>query len=118
MSELEKFTQAFITVLLWLESDDEGDSLSDFYDESDLSEELKEKIQKDCKQFFNENYEIMVNASRDFPQHGHDFYLTRNGHGAGFWDRGYGNLGEILTEKCKSYGEINAYVGDDGLIYS
>jgi hypothetical protein len=27
-------------------------------------------------------------------QVGHDFWLTRNRHGAGFWDRGYGKLGD------------------------
>ncbi|UTN92852.1 hypothetical protein SEA_BENCH_134 [Mycobacterium Phage Bench] len=35
---------------------------------------------------------------------GHDFYLTREGHGAGFWDRGLGELGEYLTGIAKSYG--------------
>lgn len=35
---------------------------------------------------------------------GHDFYLTRAGHGAGFWDRGLGELGDRLTNASKSYG--------------
>lgn len=49
-------------------------------------------------------------------QLGHDFTLTRNGHGAGFWDRGNGAQGEWLTEMCKPFGECAAYVGDDGKI--
>jgi hypothetical protein len=36
---------------------------------------------------------------------GHDFYLTRESHGAGFWDRGLGELGDYLTGIAKSYGE-------------
>ena len=36
---------------------------------------------------------------------GHDFALTRNGHGTGFWDRGLGEIGDMLTEECKPYGE-------------
>ena len=36
---------------------------------------------------------------------GHDFALTRNGHGTGFWDRGLGDIGDMLTEECKPYGE-------------
>lgn len=49
---------------------------------------------------------------------GHDFWLTRNGHGAGFWDGDYEeNLGRFLTEQSKPYGEVNLYVGDDGDIY-
>lgn len=44
---------------------------------------------------------------------GHDFWLTRNGHGAGFWDRGLGQLGTRLTELCKPYGESYVYIGND-----
>ena len=114
----DKFLQAYKTAMLWSESDDDGNALIDSYDDADFSDELAEKIETDCKKFFDENYEIMVNANRDFSQHGHDFVLTRNGHGAGFWDRGYGKLGEMLTEACKPYGEMNLYIGDDGWIYS
>ena len=38
---------------------------------------------------------------------GHDFAFTRNGHGAGFWDRGLGEMGDMLTEECKPYGSHN-----------
>lgn len=33
---------------------------------------------------------------------GHDYVLTTAGHGAGFWDRGYGEAGDRLTEACKA----------------
>ena len=36
---------------------------------------------------------------------GHDFMLTRNGHGAGFWDRGLGELGDRLSKASGPYGE-------------
>lgn len=36
---------------------------------------------------------------------GHDFILTRNHHGAGFWDRGLGDLGDRLTTAAHVYGE-------------
>lgn len=48
---------------------------------------------------------------------GHDFWLTRNGHGAGFWDRGLGELGDWLTQQCKLYGEASLWVGEDGRVY-
>lgn len=50
-------------------------------------------------------------------QFGVDFWLTRNGHGAGFWDRGLGVLGDKLSETAKLCGSRDAYRGDDGLIY-
>jgi hypothetical protein len=55
-------------------------------------------------------------------QVGHDFWLTRNRHGAGFWDRFYGDIpgeahGRVLTEAAHIYGESDLYIGDDGRIY-
>lgn len=46
----------------------------------------------------------------------HDFHLTRNGHGAGFWDRGAGEVGERLTEAAKVYGtaELMGSLDDEG----
>jgi hypothetical protein len=49
-------------------------------------------------------------------QAGHDFWLTRNHHGAGFWDRhssGEGRaLGEKLTEQAHKYCEIHLFKDD------
>lgn len=47
----------------------------------------------------------------------HDWILTRNGHGVGFWDRGLGIAGELLTRGAHFDGEVDAYVGDDGLVH-
>lgn len=38
-------------------------------------------------------------------QMGHDLVLTSQGHGAGFWDRGDGELGDKLTALAKTYSE-------------
>ena len=51
-----------------------------------------------------------------FEQFAHDFWLTRNGHGSGFWDRGLGKLGDQLTEHSKTFGSCDLYVSDDGEI--
>ena len=50
---------------------------------------------------------------------GHDFALTRNGTGTGFWDRGLGEIGDMLTEECKPYGEHRVIIevdNDDNII--
>ena len=50
---------------------------------------------------------------------GYDFALTRNGHGTGFWDRGLGEMGDMLTEECKPYGEHRVIIdvdNDDNII--
>jgi hypothetical protein len=50
---------------------------------------------------------------------GHDFALTRNGHGAGFWDGDWPEPAATeLTKLSKEYGEVDLYVGDDGLLWA
>lgn len=51
--------------------------------------------------------------SFDSAQFGHDLYLTREGHGAGFWDRGLGELGDYLTQRAKWAGAADDLT-DDG----
>jgi hypothetical protein len=58
-----------------------------------------------------------ANFERAFPevenktQAGHDFWLTRQGHGTGFWDRDddvYGvEMREMLTRAAKACGEVS-----------
>ena len=43
---------------------------------------------------------------------GHDLWLTRNGHGAGYWDRGLGEIGTELTRAAKALGSQDLYVAD------
>lgn len=51
-------------------------------------------------------------ASSDMGQLGHDLWLSRNGHGTGFWDREerYGvAMAARYHEAAKGMGEVNAY---------
>lgn len=57
----------------------------------------------------------------DTEQFAHDFWLTRNGHGAGFWcrysdDDGY-EIGERLSDIARTFGNLDPVLGDDGKIY-
>jgi hypothetical protein len=45
---------------------------------------------------------------------GHDIWYTRNGHGVGFWSRGYEkNIDETLCELCEILGNVDAYVSEN-----
>lgn len=62
----------------------------------------------------------MFIASQGADQFGSDFYMTRVGHGVGFWDRDAGVCGERLTALVgygTAFPQIDAYFGDDGLVY-
>lgn len=52
---------------------------------------------------------------------GHDLWLTRNGHGAGFWDnpKVYGGQknADALAKIAEKMGQVDLYVGDDGKVY-
>ena len=52
-------------------------------------------------------------------QLGYDFWLTRCGHGAGFWDRDFGDESsrDRLTALAQTFGETSVYRGDDGNLY-
>ena len=52
----------------------------------------------------------------EFGQMQHDFILTVNRHGAGFWD-GDWKSGDELTEICHLFREIEIYLGDDNLVH-
>ncbi len=47
----------------------------------------------------------------------HDYILTRNHHGAGFWDGDWQTLGNTLTTLAQSLPGLEPYVGDDRTVY-
>lgn len=114
--KLDDFTSAYVFCLLWVEHDGDGEPLDAKYSVEDFAPEAMEKIKEDCNDFQWANKNDLDEWG-DMADAGHNFCLTRNGHGTGFWDRGRGELGDRLSQACKPYGEMNAYVGDDELLY-
>ena len=80
-------------------------------------------MRADCQKFWDEHGESIKEAEvtcrcSNEAYAGHDFWLTRCGHGCGFWDGDWpDDLGEELTEACKDMGQCDLYVGDDGKVY-
>ena len=110
--------------MLWAENDDKGDPLDENHTIADLPPETVKQAADDCEKFQRENSCTLGRAGYgladyiDTEMAGHDFWLTRNGHGSGFWD---GDLpeevGRVLTEAAEAYEECSPYVGDDGKVY-
>lgn len=101
---------------LWSEVDHEGDPMDEGYDIHDVADCEREEWHDEIESFVIVANEAGLLADMEDSQIGHDFTLTRNGHGAGFWDRGLGDVGDKLTALCKPFGEVSAYVGDDNKI--
>lgn len=124
MPKLDAFARQYVETLLWSETDDNGEPLDGLYSVDDIATEALAQIQADCASFQTANEELISLAtSTDSPvmsnreRAAHDFCLTRNGHGAGFWDRDLGELGDQLSDAATAYGTQGLYVGDDGLLY-
>jgi hypothetical protein len=140
--ELDTFTEAYIEAALWAsmdESDDSGgEPLDANYTVDDIAPETLAEMIADCQDFLTveENGHTVADlVADDEARAGHDFWLTRNRHGAGFWDgyweepyvelnddgepglvQRWPTAGDYLTAMAHAYGSYDLYVGDDGLI--
>src|SRR5208282_5428734 len=124
-AEFDEFTRGYIGTALWSSTDESdpsgGEPMDKNYGIRDLAPSCLQAMMQDCAKFQAENAELLAAASEqdgqdDFRQ-GHDFWLTRCGHGAGYWDGDYPTTGDGLTEASKAFGDVDIYVGDDDLIY-
>jgi hypothetical protein len=117
--KLDEFTQSYLETALWASTDNSTESggypLDDNYGVDDFAPEALAQAIADCKDFQELAGERIAH---DLGRAGHDFWLTRNRHGAGFWDGDWPEVdGEWLTEMSHPYGECDIYVGDDGRLY-
>jgi len=117
---MDPFTIAYIEAALWSSTDESdeqgGEPLDANYGLNDIAPETLASILNDCEAFQQDHAE---DIGGELERAGHDFWLTRNGHGAGFWDGDWDEgIGLRLTDASDVYGSVDLYVGDDGLIYS
>ena len=111
---LSTMVQQYAETALWSSHDDD-EPLDANYDVWNIDRKTMREFEQDCAAFLDSNTTDL--AEMDPGQAGHDFWLTRNGHGAGFWDRGLGERGDRLTKAAHVYGGVDLYVGDDGKVH-
>lgn len=114
---IDTILRGYVACALWSSTDDEGEPLDDGRDIDDLPAETLAKMLEDVTDFVTTNRSDLNRSALDDEQIGHDFWLTRCGHGAGFWDRGIGAVGDRLSDACKVYSNVDLYLGDDEQIY-
>lgn len=120
------FLRGYVVCALWSSTDGENETLQGLgWGEGELAKRTDE-----CAAFVSLALPLLLQYAEQAthsPEYsrwelaGHDFWLTRNGHGVGFWDRGLDQLGDDLSALC-GYGTacppVEPYVGDDGHVYS
>lgn len=120
IDSLDAFTRSYLETALRSSTECDADGnmgapLDENYSVDDFTvEALRESID-DCKPFQETESDALEAAYGYGPSYGpesagHDFWLTRNGHGAGFWDRGLGDVGGRLTQASKPYGSVDLMV--------
>lgn len=120
MMHLAEVLQAYTEAAVWSSADADGTPLDQ--SDADLAPETLRLFKTDCARFMADHADLVDRAmdatGRGAAQLGHDLWLTRNRHGAGFWDGDWGEFGDLLTDAAHKMGECDLYVGDDGLIYA
>ncbi len=136
-AQISSELQQYLETILWAETDESnesgGEPLDRNYTIEDFSQESLERANRQLTAFLTEAdsatqvqedaaEEAGVEEDWDFTEDdlAHDFWLTRNGHGTGFWDRPerYGDrLSEVFSKMAERAGEAYVYVGDDGQLH-
>lgn len=114
---MEKFTEGYIECAIWASTDENDRPLDSIG--AGLSDGCLAQMLRECATFQADNAELLdrAGAERDDDQLGHDFWLTRNHHGVGFWDgRLSYEIGQRLTDAAHRAGERTLYVSDAGEI--
>lgn len=123
---LNEFQRGYVEAALWTETfkrDSDESYMDENFDIEDIEQGTIEQMVKDCNAFYEQNARDIIwacdNASFTYDRGnaGHDFWLTRNGHGTGYWSRELGQVGLRLTENAKSFGQVHLELGDNGRIY-
>ena len=106
----------YVTCALWSSIMEDGQTPYDTAGHTidTMAARALEEMTSELEEFARANADDLKGVTPE--QFGHDFWLTRNGHGTGFWDRGRGEAGERLSEAARKAGERYLYVGDDGKV--
>ncbi|HEX3825687.1 MAG TPA: hypothetical protein VHV82_00315 [Sporichthyaceae bacterium] len=117
---IEEFLAGYVQCAFWSSTDEAAVPLDARFEPGDLSAAAWLGMRADCWDFVHANLDRLdayVRAGRSIADAGGDFWLTRNRHGAGFWDRGLGELGDKLTAAAHPYGSCELHVGEDGAVH-
>jgi hypothetical protein len=125
--------RALAETILYTKCDDDGIHLAINYTIADFDEKSLETLYREFQEFvqvvekqitekvgdnwgcIDDFYDLLQPSEN---QTEYDYILTRNHHGAGFWDGDWASeVSKILTDAAHSQSDICAYVGDDNKIY-
>lgn len=98
----------------------QDDELNTPFDEQfrieDFTTTAKDNAVIDCSSLIDLVSSAGIEYTGTSTQFGYDFWLTRNHHGAGFWDRDDENGDEITAIVHANFRELNLFKTEDGKV--
>lgn len=114
---IEEILTHYMICALWSSNNidsEREEPLDQNYSIADISDDTKEKMKADVTKFLTDNLEALNASGLEDKQIGHDFWLSRNGHGAGFFDHSLDkDIEDKLMEASRKFGTIDLFVNDD-----
>jgi hypothetical protein len=114
---VQEILKGYLTCALWTDEENLKESDENVW----LSaENITDESIADAKDDIVRFLDLAGDSVKDLDSSGlgHDIWLTRNGHGAGFFDRGYdSHTTKRLMAAADALGVKDIYVGDDSRIY-
>lgn len=109
---------AYLTAALFSETGPDSEPLDQVYGIEQFSPEAWVLAVADCKEFCRQAapWIRQMPAGCKLSDLGHDLWLTRNHHGAGFWDGDWPEpVGTALTDLTKKFKELSIYLDKGSL---
>ena len=100
---VERFYNAYVECMVWADCPERHLKKG-----LGLHSDAMKIARADCLSFLEVNHDLIGDSIKEIEQAGHDFWLTRKGHGSGFWDSPeiYGEENsQKLTKASKSFNE-------------
>lgn len=141
---VDEVIREYLACAVWSECDADGGNLTDRFDADDFSQDSRERAAKDVAAFLSAASEainalqmaIELGASEDLADAdettgsltteyglssdlGYNLWLSRNGHGAGFFDRDHipEAIRDALQEAAEALGTCDVIEGDDSQLH-
>ena len=114
--DLETFLSGYWACVDFAATDGEGEPI-EVDSRHELPAEAVAEMEETATDFLRAQW-VWLHSCDDLSYAGHNFHLTRNHHGAGFWDgRSWANLADRLSKASQTYGSCGVEKNSDGSIY-
>lgn len=122
MKEISQFTKGYLDCALWSSTGDDGRPLDATHSIKDIDPKSLEKEIIEVEAFRVIYADKLEAAKLSDSRLGHNLWLSRNGHGSGFFDEYFDGSAanfacDQLQEICRDLGSKDLYGGDEKALY-